>query len=245
VHLALASVTSVPAIAAGLSHRLGTLHEGADADLVLWDSHPLQLGATPLKVWIDGILEIPVPRKAGDTSGDVVVGKGKDAPVWREVPRVPDWDAEREEAVKWEGLPPLTVKEERGRIVFHNVREVWARDGEGGIAEVVATGLETGDKLATVVVEQGKIICAGPGATCATAASTAEREAVNLRGGSISPAFMSFGSPLGLEEIAEEPSTGDGGLYNAFTSNPPRILGDAGGMARAVDALQFGTRNAL
>ena len=60
--LALASVTSVPASAAGLSHRIGILREGADADVVLWDSHPLQLGATSRKVWIDGILQVDADR---------------------------------------------------------------------------------------------------------------------------------------------------------------------------------------
>ncbi|EIN09191.1 hypothetical protein PUNSTDRAFT_134356 [Punctularia strigosozonata HHB-11173 SS5] len=48
--LALASVTSTSAAAAGLSHRLGVLREGADADAVLWDAHPLQIGAVPLGV---------------------------------------------------------------------------------------------------------------------------------------------------------------------------------------------------
>jgi hypothetical protein len=57
--------------------------------------------------------------------------------------------------------------------------------------------------------------------------------------------LTSYGSPLGLEEIADEPSTTDGGLYDAFVSNIPRILDDSGGILRAMDALMFGTRNAL
>ncbi|OZJ06692.1 hypothetical protein BZG36_00425 [Bifiguratus adelaidae] len=51
---ALASVTSIPAKAMGLGHRVGTLAEGYDADVVLWDRDPLSLGASPLQVWIDG-----------------------------------------------------------------------------------------------------------------------------------------------------------------------------------------------
>jgi hypothetical protein len=240
--LALASVTSVPAAAAGLSHRIGILREGADADVVLWDSHPLQLGATPVKVWIDGILQIPVPGSEGGHSGDVVVGKGKEGPEWREVPYVPDWDEERKNAVKWEGLPPLEGRKVQGRVVFRNVREVWTRTSDGGIAELLAS--DAGGEMATVVVERGKILCAGNATSC-RATAAAERDTVNLHGGSISPGLMSFGSPLGLEEIAGEPSTGDGGLYNAFTADVPRILGDAGGLVRALDGLQFGTRNAL
>ena len=40
-NLALPSVTTTPATAAGLSHRIGHLREGSDADVVLWDTHTL------------------------------------------------------------------------------------------------------------------------------------------------------------------------------------------------------------
>jgi hypothetical protein len=56
---------------------------------------------------------------------------------------------------------------------------------------------------------------------------------------------MAFGSSLGLEEIPGEPSTGDGSLFDAFTENVPRILNDPGAISSAMDALMFGTRNAL
>ncbi|CAG8482075.1 21322_t:CDS:10 [Gigaspora margarita] len=54
-HLSLAAVTSVPAKALGLDHRIGKISKGYDADVVVWDSHPLALGASPLEVYIDGI----------------------------------------------------------------------------------------------------------------------------------------------------------------------------------------------
>lgn len=64
-NLALQSVTTAPAKTAGFSHRLfsscglmrlltmhrlGYVRKNYDADLVIWDSHPLALGATPLQV---------------------------------------------------------------------------------------------------------------------------------------------------------------------------------------------------
>lgn len=49
------SITSVPAKALGLNHRVGSLKEGYDADIVIWDRSPLALGATPLQVFIDGV----------------------------------------------------------------------------------------------------------------------------------------------------------------------------------------------
>jgi imidazolonepropionase-like amidohydrolase len=49
------SITSVPAKALGLDHRVGSLKEGYDADVVIWDRSPLALGAAPLQVFVDGV----------------------------------------------------------------------------------------------------------------------------------------------------------------------------------------------
>ncbi|CAG8624366.1 10135_t:CDS:2, partial [Scutellospora calospora] len=60
-NLSLAAVTSVPAKALGLDHRIGQISKGYDADVVVWDSYPLELGATPLEVYIDGIPQFNTP----------------------------------------------------------------------------------------------------------------------------------------------------------------------------------------
>lgn len=49
------SITSVPANALGLGHRVGSLKVGYDADVVIWDRSPLALGAAPLQVFVDGV----------------------------------------------------------------------------------------------------------------------------------------------------------------------------------------------
>lgn len=53
--VAFQSVTSIPAKALGLDHRVGSLKPGYDADVVIWDRSPLALAATPLQVFIDGV----------------------------------------------------------------------------------------------------------------------------------------------------------------------------------------------
>lgn len=237
-NLSLAAVTSTPATIAGLSHRIGILREGSDADVVLWDSHPLQLGATPVKVWIDGILQIPVPSKT-DTPTNIEVGKGKDEAEWREVPDVPNWDKERKEAIKWEGLPPLDGKLKKGRLIFANVKSVWTKGSDGEVEAAFTANDE--EELGAVVVDNGRISCVG----AACLASTSATDIINLHGGSISPGMMTYGSPLGVEEIAGEPSTGDGKPYDAFAGQVPNILEDPGAIVRAMDALMFRTRNAL
>ncbi|TFK55529.1 composite domain of metallo-dependent hydrolase [Heliocybe sulcata] len=234
-HLALASVASTAATAVGMAHRIGFLRVGADADVVLWDSHPLQLGATPVQVWIDGIKQLPE---------DVQVGVGKDDIAWKRVPSVPDWTKERKETWKWEGLPPLEGRKEEGVVVFTNVKTVWSKDEEGELTEAFAAAGEK--ELGVVVAQGGKITCAGSALTCSESTkSSGPREVVDLQGGSIAPGLMTYGSPLGIEEIASEPSTGNGALYDPFFVDVPKILGDTAGITRAADALQFGTRNAL
>ena len=77
-YLAIASVTSVAASIIGLDQRIGYIKQGFDADIVLWDSHPLQLGATPQMVWVDGFLEVRNP-------GGVKVHEGR-----THAPKTPD-----------------------------------------------------------------------------------------------------------------------------------------------------------
>jgi len=58
---AIASVTSNAAKVIGLEDRLGLIKADYDADLVLWDRNPLQLGAKATQVWISGVLTVNTP----------------------------------------------------------------------------------------------------------------------------------------------------------------------------------------
>jgi len=58
------------------------------------------------------------------------------------------------------------------------------------------------------------------------------------------PALISFGAPLALNHIDQEESANDGSVSNLLYSEPPSILGQ-GNVIRAVDGLQFATRDAL
>jgi hypothetical protein len=205
----------------------------------MWDSNPLQMGATPTHVWIDGKLQIPLPPRS-DRKGDIDVGVGKEGEEWTRFPSVPDWEKERKQAVEWEGLPPLAPRKQSGKIVFLNVQHVWFKGTDGKLQE----GHRSGSNLFNMAVERGKIVCVGDIVVCPMDAFEPD-DYVDLDGGSILPGMMTFGSPLGLEEIRNEPSTGDGLPFDAFTERVPAILDDPGAVASAVDALMFGTRNAL
>lgn len=60
-HVALAGVTSASAELLGLGERIGKVKAGFDADIAVWDSDPLSLGATPVQVFIDGTPQLKDP----------------------------------------------------------------------------------------------------------------------------------------------------------------------------------------
>lgn len=64
---ALRSITAVPAVAIGLGNRVGTLEVGKDGDVVVWNSHPLIVGAKPTLVFIEGVLWVNNPIPATST----------------------------------------------------------------------------------------------------------------------------------------------------------------------------------
>jgi len=72
-HAALASVTTAPAYRLGFGKRLGKVKPGYDADIVVWDSDPLSVGATPVQVWIDGTAQFEHPVKLEKPDAKVMV----------------------------------------------------------------------------------------------------------------------------------------------------------------------------
>jgi len=51
---ALKALTVTPAHILDLSHRLGSIKKGKDADLVVWNNHPLDIRSKPLQIFING-----------------------------------------------------------------------------------------------------------------------------------------------------------------------------------------------
>lgn len=182
--LALSSVITTPARSVGLDHRLGYIRPGYDADLVVWDSFPLALGATPKQTYIDGIAQIEKPH----------VGADKPAEAQKITP-AGNYDEEAAEALATRGDPDLRPKKQAEAVIFQGVGNMYL---QGGMRV-----MEAGDR---VVVQGGKMTCVG---ACEVAEGL-NIEVVDLKGGSFTRGLISVGSPLGMEEITQEPSTRDG-----------------------------------
>ncbi|KZO93081.1 composite domain of metallo-dependent hydrolase [Calocera viscosa TUFC12733] len=236
--LALAAVTSTSAGAAGFAHRLGHLKVGHDADVVVWDSHPLQLGATPLQVYIDGIAQLSYAPEVS-LEGGMTRMTLKELPrgELQQLPAVADYEREAQETLEYDGEPPLGPREvHAGEVLFTNVLSVWQR--EGGELQEQVFSLEQPMITGQVLVKNGAVVCTGD---CAHLAPSAR--VVDLEWGSVAPGLTSYGSSLGLVEIRAEPSTNDGRAYDLFGSPAPGVLG--GHLLRAVDGVQFGGKDML
>ena len=216
-------------------------------DLVLWDSHPLALGATPAQIFIDGIPQLKSPH---------VVHKPRS---FQRPPEVPDFSREAAETIEYEGLPPLEPKRaDSDLVIFENVKTLFLTTAKG-IHDVFSAQTE---EFGVVVVRNGSILCYGIQTSCLTSEHPDTYRVLDLKGeilymgvtkldanqseitgGSISPGLVSFGSPLGLEHIAAEASTNDGIVRDPLVRAVPKVTGNV--MPRAVDGLQFASRDAL
>ncbi len=208
--LALSSVTSTSAKAAGMDHRMGHLKDGYDADVVVWDSYPLTLGATPVQTYVDGIPQIDSP---------VVVAKGEEL---QEV--VPERDVKKEAALalKYRGDPPLSAPMQAKNVVFQGVDSLYMRGDNQANVEETAFAMSADGKRASVIIEDGEIKCAGHDCV---AAQGLDFEIIDLKGGSLSTGLTTYGSQLGLLEIRGEASTADGKTFDGLSTQSPLVDG--------------------
>jgi hypothetical protein len=163
-------------------------------------------------------------------------------PAFQEAPAVPNFDKQAKQAVEFEGLPPLEPMEaSQDLVVFKNVQGVWGQ-GSAGIIQMFEA--QNSSDLRTVLVRRGEVICIGLEEVClAEVTDPRQLHPVDLKGGEISPALVSFGSPLGLSSIEAEASTSDGPVYDLLSGNPHALAGNT--IVKAVDGLEFATRDAL
>ncbi|RFU72609.1 carbohydrate esterase family 9, partial [Trichoderma arundinaceum] len=216
---ALQSITSVPAKAIDLDFRIGYCRPGYDADIVVWDSHPLSNGATPLQVFVDGRAQLDESRVEESMGTTFTAAHTED-----------------EKAV----IQPQTRYEISDEQRLSTCSQAYEADQSfiiDGIQkafvdhypELAASLAQTDDEPLKLVVENGEISCLGSGAVCAEAASKFEQKGkkalhLTLQNGHVLPGLTAVTRALGIAEIATLDSTGDGQAANQKIGDPESVV---------------------
>lgn len=188
--LALQSITSVPATSLEIDHRIGYVKPGYDADIVIWNTHPLSIGATPLQVYIDGRATLDI-----DTS-ESTDPKNAEA-------RSPTTQSRMRKVVSEE------TKDQVCQDLNNPLREFIIT----GITKsfVGSPQLTTSSKVEHVLILQnGTITCFGPKGTCRTSNKDSESTVIELQDGYILPGLTATANTLGLADIPVLEETMDG-----------------------------------
>lgn len=203
-NLALQSVTSVPAKSLQLDHRIGFVRPGYDADIVVWDSHPLSAGATPLQVYIDGKATLD-PKKVAESRSKVDSKQTEvlETPKMRKVP---------EQDVKEETCSQLQKAGQK--IVINGIRKSFL-ESQGSI--------KSGDGNMTLVIEDGEITCLDSQEQCISAATSGYE--LQLNNGHVLPGLVLVSANLGLTDIATSQEAGDGYVsLKSDIENPDNVV---------------------
>ncbi|KAK2031860.1 hypothetical protein LX32DRAFT_712463 [Colletotrichum zoysiae] len=214
---ALQSVTSIPANAIDLGYRVGYARPGYDADLVVWDAHPLSVGATPLQVYIDGNpqLEDPAVRESMGTTFNEASAK-EALPV---APRMrTELEPEKREAFCGK------AKKGKASFVINGITSTFLQNHP----QMPTVFRDVSGGNYTLVVSDGAVACLDTPGGCSSAVARASADAevvtLDLSNGHVLPGLTAVTASLGMVEIATEDSTGDGFADPKKDGNDPENL---------------------
>ncbi|KAK8066049.1 hypothetical protein PG997_012796 [Apiospora hydei] len=215
---ALQAVTSIPAKAIDVAHRVGYLRKGYDADIVVWDSHPLSIGATPQQVFIDGVATLKSEDVEKATGSYLEAHVAPLAPV--DVPKM------RVRKSETEAKDFCTSAKKKSRsFVIQGIRKSFLDNYPQLSNGIPPSGMS--DNL-TLVIDKGQISCLGTHDACRTAvasvATTNDRPMhVQLQNGYLLPGLTALTDLIGLKEIATQASTGNGAASVKEVRDPASI----------------------
>ena len=187
---ALAFVTINPAKQLRIDSRVGSLEAGKDADVVIWNKHPLSTYAIVDRVYIDGqqyydrLAEERRLTDAGREKGTLAAAEGRTAP--STAPQTPQ---------------PRTGSEPKNDLLPQTV------PGLGGVQQPT-TGPATAITNARIypisgpVIEKGTIVIRGNRieAVGANVSVPAGAQVIDAKGGEVYPGFIDARTTVGLNE---------------------------------------------
>ncbi|KAI1326030.1 hypothetical protein F5Y16DRAFT_376142 [Xylariaceae sp. FL0255] len=198
---ALQAVTSVPAKALDLSYRIGYIRRGYDADVVVWDDHPLAIGATPQQVFIDGVATLDVEvvqesagsylrtRGSGQSSGDVPQMRARKT------------ESEAQKACSQGGNAA-------DDFVITGIRKSFLNNYTGFTASIS----ESGNDNLTLVISKGIVTCLAAAKSCEPSITITGPGAVHIHldNGHLLPGLIAVTHGLGIVEIDLDEFTENG-----------------------------------
>lgn len=199
---ALQAITSIPAKSLRQNHRIGYARPGYDADLVVWDSHPLSVGATPLQVYVDGRETID-EKLANDNSRTASTSPCASARQSRIRPFF-DETTRAETCARINGSTSVVVTGIKGSYLSDYDMQMTSEDSY------------------TMVVESGRVACFGISSSCFTTDEAIPT--IHLQNGHVLPGLIAVTTGLGLGEIGAEKSTQDGRVPSKLDLSDPAHL---------------------
>ncbi|KAF7520711.1 hypothetical protein G7054_g12688 [Neopestalotiopsis clavispora] len=199
---ALQAVTSIPAAAVDLSHRIGYVRTGYDADIVVWDSHPLSIGATPQQVFIDGIATLDAKMVQSSTGSSMESAAAPDTTLEAPVMRT------RQDSTTANDFCTL-AKQPGQSFIVHGIRKSFL-DNHPHHAGSLSTA---GTKNLTLVIDNGHVACLDTRAACddmIIAAGNNNATQLTLQNGHLLPGLTAVTDSLGIKEISMAEETGNG-----------------------------------
>ncbi|KAK8136627.1 hypothetical protein PG984_004567 [Apiospora sp. TS-2023a] len=215
---ALQAVTSVPAKAIDMANRVGYLRKGYDADIVVWDSHPLSIGATPQQVFIDGVATLKSEDVMHATGSSLDAYAAPSAPGDKPQMRVRNSERDAKDFC-------TSARKESRSFVIRGIRKSFL-DNYPELSRGVSPSGEA-DNL-TLVIDKGQLSCLGTQDACKSAvssvATTGNRPLhMQLKNGHLLPGLTAVTNLIGLKEIANQASTGNGAATVKDVQDPVYI----------------------
>ncbi|KAE8146590.1 amidohydrolase [Aspergillus avenaceus] len=190
---ALQAVTSVPARSIRQDHRIGYARVGYDADLAVWDAHPLAVGATPAQVFIDGVPQIGKPTGAATPDDSRLALTDFES-------RTPNM---RPALLNTTDALCKSLRSTTRPILFTGIKRnlLSVSSSQRGLPTVLA-----------MFVHHGKIVCLDTTEKCQMIANSQYNDVLtlHLENGHVTPGLIAVSESLGLIDIAAEDRTGDG-----------------------------------
>jgi imidazolonepropionase-like amidohydrolase len=202
---ALAFVTSNPARQLMLFDRMGSLTAGKDADVVLWNGHPLSVYSRVDTTWVDG-------RVVFDRGMDLAMRETRAAEKARLVAAVRGDDADDDTA---EAEPGADAEGADDTVEPYRFADTAAREyvssphAQGNVTAIVGAMVHT---VSGDVIDNGVVVFANGTITAVGGPDTpvpAEAERIDAAGRHLFPGMISMDSTLGLAEVDSVPGTID------------------------------------